>query len=163
MIPPVVRAGFAALGLSLAGAITSLGGACCGGSAPAPQPSYTVVDSVQIGSQTVNFYVDLGHDSAVLGFALDDGQGGVQYIPMYASTYRGLPPVTLDVYTSAGGEMWVGSSWPGYEVIGYHSTTGSPVMDSYAVPTPAIVTFDSAPFPELDPATASGVRTIQLP
>jgi hypothetical protein len=148
--------------LFLAGALAVFGGACCGGSIPAPQPSYTVVDSVQLGSQTVKFYVDLGHDSAVLGFALDDGQGGIRYVPMYASTYRGLPPVTLEVYAADSGEMWVASSWPGYEVIGYHSPS-SHVMDSYAAPTPAVITFDSTAFPELDPATTSVVRTLQLP
>ena len=129
--------------------------------------SYEVLESVQVGASTVEFYVDYGSDSAVLGFAVHDDAGHGRYFPMYGSTYRGLPPVTLDVYaTDSGEEMWVRTTWTGYEVLAYHrmgsdrSITRYGEMTSSETPTPTRLSGVTREIPEMDEERASRVASI---
>ena len=60
-------------------------------------------------------------DSALLEFSVTDGGSPEKYVPMFGSTYRGIPAVDLDVLVSKSEEeVWIRSSWPGSEVLAYH-------------------------------------------
>lgn len=115
-----------------------------GGATAANEKPAVVLQSVQIGTRSVRFYVDFGTDSAVLGFSVENDSGQQRYFLMYGSTYRGLPPVVLDVFVShCQEEMWVRSSWSGYEVLAYHRMgtnrciTRYGEITSFDKPTPA--------------------------
>lgn len=130
------------------------------------KPDVTL-ESVQIGERRVRFYVDFGQDSAVLGFSFDE-LAGRRYFPMYGSTYAGLPSVTMDVFVSKSGEeMWVRSSWKGYETLAYHrigtdrAMTTYGEMASFSVPTPAALGGHGARFPEMDASRVSRVATVR--
>ena len=121
-----------------------------------PQPDI-VLESVRVGEREVTFYVDFESDSAVLGFAVADDSGRRRFFPMYGSTYRGLPAVTLDVYVSVSqDELWVRSSWPGYETLAYHRMgtnrciTRYGEITAFAVPTPDRISGAAKPFPAMD-------------
>lgn len=130
---------------------------------------YTVLGAVPAGARLVEFYVDVGADSAVLGFAVENDAGEKRYFPMYGSTYRGMPAVTLDVYVSdAQEEMWVHSSWPGYEVLAYHrlgsdrSMTRYGEIQSLGKPTPERLSGGTGSFPAMDRAKVSKAATLQV-
>lgn len=115
-----------------------------------------VIGAVRIGEWTAQFYVDFSPDSAVLGFRVDTA-AGPRYFPVYASTYRGLPPVTIEVVAdSTGRDVWVRSSWSGYEVLAYHRPgtdrclTRYGEIRSHAEPTPARLAGPAGQFPEVD-------------
>jgi len=75
------------------------------------------LDSVHLGTHTVQFYVDHGDNSAVLGFSAP-GPTGPRYFPLYGSTYRGLPGITLEVYApQPRDQMWVRSSSKDHEAL----------------------------------------------
>lgn len=157
----------------IASVLLALAGCRCGrdrdrGGSGAPE--HVVLDTVAVAGTDVQFYQDLGVDSAVLGFSVPDENGKQRYFPMYASTYRGLPPVELQVYASrSGDEMWVRSSWSGYEVLAYHrmgtdrceTTFGQ--ISSYAEPTPAMLGGGPANFPAMDEESVTQLATIELP
>jgi hypothetical protein len=126
-----------------------------------------ILDSVQIATYSLQFYVDFGADTAVLGFSVENESDRPQYFPMYASTYRGLPAVTLDVFVSdSQEEMWVHSSWSGYEILAYHRIGTDRCMTRYG----EIVSFDkpipeslgggTRRFPEMDIEKVSKVATL---
>ena len=126
-----------------------------------------VLESVEIGSRSVQFYIDFGADSAVLGFSVESSSGQQRYFPMYGSTYRGLPAVTLDVFVSdSKEEMWVHSSWSGYEILAYHRMgtdrciTRFGEIHSFDKPTPESLGGGARPFPEMDIKKVSKVATL---
>ena len=132
--------------------------------------SYQVLDSVKVGDRLIALYLNLGADSAVLGFTFPDEHGASLYFPMYCSTYRGLPAVTLGVYVSTDkNSMWVRSSWKGYEVIGYYGIIGGAPVTHFGdktvfrKPTPDSVSVGKSNIPEMDPAKATKVLTITYP
>jgi hypothetical protein len=146
---------------------TATGPAGGGGEPAANGGAYTVLGTVQIGTHRLQFYVDFGPDSAVLGFAAEGGPGGRRYFPLYGSTYRGLPSVTLDVFASKSGEeVWVRSSWPGYETLAHHRlgtdrcTTRYGEVASFGEPTPASFGGGTGSFPAMDAAAVSHVATL---
>jgi hypothetical protein len=76
---------------------------------------------VRVGREVTALYIAYGIDSAVLGFSSSTEAGPIRYFPIFASTYRGIPPVALDVYASKSEEeMWIRSSWPDNEILAYH-------------------------------------------
>ena len=92
-----------------------------GGACTANKKPDIVLGSVQIDTRSAQFYIDFGEDSAILGFSVENKSGQTLYFPMYDSTYLELPSVTLDVFVSdSKEEMWVHSSWAGYETLAYH-------------------------------------------
>ncbi len=126
-----------------------------------------VLESVRIGARSVQFYVDFGSDSAVLGFSVENDSRQQRYFPMYGSTYRGLPSVTLDVFVSdSQEEMWVHSSWFGYEILAYHRmgtdlcTTRYGEITSFDRPTPESLGGGARNFPEMDIEKVSRVATL---
>ena len=52
-------------------------------------------------SRNLAYWVCTGIFCAVLGFSVDNASGKQRYFPMYGSTYRGLPAVTLEVFVSS--------------------------------------------------------------
>ena len=142
--------------------------------------SLDTLKTMRIGEQFISLYVDYGTDSAVLGFSTpsdsvtpSDGadasnSASVQYFPLYASTYRGLPPVVLDVFVSkAGDEMWIRSSWEGYETLAYYrlgsgsATTRYGKLAAINTPTPAVLGGSAAAFPKMVEDDVTKVATVR--
>lgn len=150
--------------------------ACCGSesgqgskaSAINEKPS-VLLESVRIGNRSVQFYIHFGVDSAILGFSVENDSGQQRYFPMFGSTYREIPSVTLDVFVSKSqDEMWVLSSWPGYEILAYHrmgtdrSMTQYGEIGSFDKPMPDILGGTGTKlFPEMDINKLSKVATLK--
>ena len=134
-------------------------------------PDLIMLDSLQTGANRIQFYIDYGPDSAVLGFVVKDQTGHPRYFPIYCSTYRGLPPVELKVLLSeAEEEMWVLSSWQGHEVLAYYRLGSDRCTTCYgentASDTPTPQSFGgggSKGFPDMDRAHVKSVLTIKYP
>ena len=127
-----------------------------------------LLQSVQINSRLVRFYIDFGPDSAVLGFSVENSSGQQRYFPMYGSTYRGLPAVTIDVFVADSlEEMWVHSSWSGYETLAYHRMgtdrciTRYGEIASFDKPTPESLGGEAKRFPEMDTEKVSKVVALK--
>ena len=115
-----------------------------------------VLGSVQIGKHAIQFYIAYGEDSAILGFSVSNGSEQERYFPIYASTYRGIPSVVLDVFVSKSQEeMWVRSSWSGNEILAYHRVGADVSITQYGEvtfldkPMPEFLSGGGVPFPEL--------------
>ncbi len=133
------------------------------------EPDVTL-DLVQISNGAVQFYLAFGADSAVLGFWAMNDSGDRRYFPMYGSSYRGIPPVTLEVFVSdTEEEMWVHSSWSGYEELAYHRigtdrlTTVYGEMSSFEEPLPESLVGRTRAFPTMDTQNVSKVATLHYP
>jgi hypothetical protein len=131
------------------------------------EQSYVVLDAVQMGTHTAQFYIDYSVDSAILGFSVEQDSGQARYCPMYGSTYRGLPSVTLDVLVSdAHNAMWVISSWPGYDILAYHRLDTDRCITPYGEmtlieqPTPESLGGGTKDFPEMPIDHVTKVATI---
>ena len=138
------------------------------GSSAANDEPDVVLETLQIGAHCVRVYVDFGTDSAVLGFSVEDDPGHQRYFPMYGSTYRGLPSVTLDVFVAdSKGEIWVHSNWPGYENLAYHRLGSDLCMTQYGEitssdkPTPEIIGGGTSRFPAMDTEKVSKIATLE--
>ena len=132
-----------------------------------PADEFVPIGSMQVGARSVQFYVHYGYDNAVLGFSVASQAGRPRYFPMYCSTYRGMPPVTLDVFLSdTQEEMWVLSSWSGYETLAYYRVGSDRCMTGYGensysdTPTPESIGGGSKHFPDMGPARAKRTATI---
>ncbi|MEJ2168174.1 MAG: hypothetical protein P8X90_21850 [Desulfobacterales bacterium] len=128
-----------------------------GGAYTANKKPDIVLGSVQIDTRSVQFYVDFAEDSAVLGFSVENNLGRPLYFPMYGSTYRGLPSVTLDVFVAhSKEEMWVHSSWTGYEILAYYHLGTNRCITRYGdiaasdKPTPESLRGGTRRLPEMD-------------
>jgi hypothetical protein len=115
-----------------------------------------VLGQVRIGDEETEFYIAYGPDEAILGFMVPDKTGGQRYFPMFASTYRGIPPVVLDIFASkAEDEMWVKSSWPGSEILAYRRTGADTAITQFGKvaalkePMPSDLSGGGIPFPEM--------------
>ena len=147
---------------------------------PATAQSLDTLKTVKIGEQSISLYVDYGTDSAVLGFstrsdsvtpgdAIDtDSSESVQYFPLYASTYRGLPAVVLDVFVSkAEDEMWIRSSWVGYETLAHYRLGSGSATTRYGnvaainTPTPVVLSGSPIAFAKMDENAVTKVATIR--
>lgn len=149
--------------------------ACCGseggqaGETPAVNNKPDIIlESVQIGNHSVQFYINFGADSAILGFSVKNGRGQQRYFPIYGSTYRDIPSVTLDIFTSdSKEEMWVFSSWSGYEMLAYYRMGADRCMTQYGEitsfdkPTPEILGGGIKQFPHVDINKLSKIATLK--
>lgn len=127
-----------------------------------------VLGSVQIGTRSVQFYVAFGADNAILGFSVEGSSGQQRYFPLYGSTYPGLPAVTIDVFVAnTQEEMWVISSWPGYEMLAYYLMGADRCMTQYGElhsidkPTPEHLGGGARRFPELDIQKVTNIATLK--
>lgn len=113
--------------------------------------------SVQVAQYAVAFQIAYRGDAAILGFSVSDGEKPQKYAPMFASTYRGIPTVDLDVFVSKSEDaIWVRSSWPDSEMLAYHrlgtptATTQYGEKELLDVPVPDVLSGGPVPFPEFD-------------
>jgi hypothetical protein len=122
-----------------------------------------VLGSSQLGKESIEFYVAYKFDAAVLGLSVTrpGAAEGAQYFPMYASTYRGIPPLMLDVFVAKSEqEMWVRSSLAGSETLAHRQAGADFVITPFGrmaaskVPMPDHLSGSSIPFP---PMAAEGV------
>ncbi len=126
-----------------------------GGAGQADTMERTSLGEVRVGNELVGLYIAYGFDSAILGFAVSIGAEPVRYFPIYASTDRGVPSVTLEVLASKSeGEMWVRSSWKDNEILAYHrvgtetAITGWGEVKFIEEPMPDQLSGGPLPFPE---------------
>jgi hypothetical protein len=117
-----------------------------------------VLGSARIGKETAEFYIAYTFDAALLGFSVANasGSGPARYFPLYASTHRGIPPVTLDVFVSESGEeMWIRSSWQDSETLAYRKSGEDTAITPFGQikyldrPMPEHLSGGPVPFPPL--------------
>jgi hypothetical protein len=121
-----------------------------------------ILGSVQIDQNVAGFVITYVDDAAFLMLSVAGDDGKAAYIPLFASTYRGIPSVTLDVFASqAAGAIWVQSSWPGSEVLAYYKFGAATALTPFGemalldTATPQRLSGGPVPFPALDPQTVS--------
>jgi len=112
--------------------------------------------AVQIGDHDVGLLIAYSDDAAILSLKVADGK----YVPLFASTYRGVPSVDLDIFASKSmDEIWVYASWPGEKVLAYHrfgtqsAITSFGKLDLLDTPFPMTLSGGPVPYPELDADT----------
>jgi len=120
--------------------------------------------SVQVDDASVRLLIAYSGDSALLELAVAKSGGPERYIPMFGSTYRGIPSVTLNVIVSKSkDQLWVQSSWPDSTVLAYYrlgadtATTPFGTMGLLDTPFPKLLSGGPQGFPQFDP---SGVWTL---
>lgn len=75
-----------------------------------------IIGSVRIGSEVIQIVVGYSFDSAVMSMSVDDGK----YVPLFVSTYRGVPDMKVDIFTSSSRhEVWVFSPTQGETALAY--------------------------------------------
>ena len=116
----------------------------------------TVLGDLRIGNELESFYIAYGFDSAILGFSVSIGAGPARYFPIYGSTDRGIPSVTLEVFASKSEEeMWVRSSWRDNEILAYHRVGAETAIGEWGEmkfveePMPDFLSGGPFPFPVL--------------
>lgn len=126
----------------------------------------TVLDlgSVQVDDVSVKFLIAYSDDSALLVFSVAKSGGREKYVPMFGSTYRGIPEITLNVIVSKfRDQLWVQSSWPDSEILAYYrlgadtATTTFGTRELLDTPFPKFLSGGPVGFPQFDP---NGVRTL---
>ena len=107
--------------------------------------------AVQIGEHDVGLLIAYSGDAAILNLSVAEGK----YIPLFASTYRGVPSVDIDIYASkAMDEVWVYTSWQDQQVLAYHrfgtqdAITSFGKLDLLDTPFPMTLSGGPVPFPE---------------
>ncbi len=149
--------------------------ACCCPNPPPPRRTaptvplgYAPLGSASTDVGSVEFYIHSASDSAMLGFATMNEAGQLNYCPMYASTYRGMPAVTLSVYASVAlDEIWVSSSWEGYEVLAHHELGSGRCTTAYGDdplathPMPAMLSGGSVAIKSFDPQETVLLTTLE--
>lgn len=120
-----------------------------------------------IGADTLYFYIDADEDCAILGFSVRIGSAGMRYFPLYGSTYRGIAPVTLDLFASKSlEEVWVRSSWTGHEILAWYRTGSDTCLTRFGEIASSDRPFvnslaGSVPqFPSLDTAESVHIATL---
>jgi hypothetical protein len=155
-------AGRLASGTVIASLLLLLSSAGCprsqkpGGSEPATNADTTTLGEVRVGKELARLYIAYAPDAAVLGLAISSDAGPTRYFPMFASTYRGVPAVVLEVFASKGeDELWIRSSWPDNELLAYHrigsetAITQWGEMHSIKKPMPDFLSGGAPHFPAL--------------
>ena len=127
----------------------------------------TLHDPVLIGNYSLQIYLQYAQDSAVLGFSVGAEGAPPRYFPIYGSTYRGIPDVTLDVFSSNDGqELWILSSWPGYDVLAYYPigsdrcVTAYGELDSVSNTMPTSIAGTSRRIPDMDAKSAKRILSV---
>jgi len=111
----------------------------CSKSDAPPEPD-EILGTFVIVSDTYSFYIDYGADSGVIGVMLERPEEPPVYFPFYCSTYRGIPDVRIDVWVNAAeDQIWVRSSWEGYEDLAFHRVGSDLCITSYGENGPILV------------------------
>jgi hypothetical protein len=122
--------------------------------------------SVQVDDVSVKFLIAYSGDSALLAFSVTKSGGRERYVPMFGSTYRGIPKVTLIVIVSKSkDQMWVQSSWPDNEILAYYglgadtATTPFGRIGLLDTPFPEFLSGGPVGFPRFDPSDVQVLAT----
>jgi hypothetical protein len=120
--------------------------------------------SVHVGDASFKFLIAYSKDSALLAFSVAGSGGRERYVPLFASTYRGVPEVTLNAIVSKSkDQLWIQSSWPDNEILAYYrlgadaAITPFGTMGLLDTPFPQFLSGGPVGFPPFDPA---GVQTL---
>ncbi len=129
----------------------------------------TEIGAVRVGDSTVRFQIASGGDFALLQLSVIGGDGVEMFVPIHASTYRGMPSVKLDVFTSRErDQIWVRSSWPDAPVLAWHRLSTETAVTSFGevrllgTPFPEVLSGGPVPFPDFDPAAAIRLATFYI-
>jgi hypothetical protein len=153
-------------GLGLVCVILALGQPAGSEAVTNDESDMIVLGAVQVDDTSLGLLISYSDDAALLELAISAGDDPAKYVPLFASTYRGIPSVTLDVFVSKTKDaIWVTSSWPDSPVLVYHrlgtDTAITPfgemaVLDS---PMPQVLSGGPMPFPDAGPAVATKVAS----
>jgi hypothetical protein len=120
--------------------------------------------SVQVDDASIRFLIAYSRDSALLAFSVAKSGGRERYVPLFGSTYRGVPKVTLNAIVSKSkDQLWIQSSWPDNEILAYYrlggdtATTPFGTMSLLDTPFPEFLSGGPVGFPPFDPG---GVQTL---
>jgi len=126
--------------------------------------------SVQVDDVAVKLLVAYGGDSAILEFSVAKSGSRERYVPLFASTYRGIPAVTLNVVVSKSrDQLWVQSSWPDSAVLAYYrlgaDTANTPfgTLGLLDTPFPQVLSGGPEGFPQIDPGAVWTLATFYYP
>jgi hypothetical protein len=124
---------------------------------------------VALGDQEVQLLVTAADDAAMLVLGVKGEAGSPGYIPLFASTFRGIPAVTVDILAAkAGDAIWVQSSWPGNEVLAYYrlgegaAMTGFGELALLTSPLPQSLSGGAVAFPAYDPQGVQKLASFYL-
>ena len=132
-------------------------------------PNHVSLGKTSLSETTLKVYASYDYDCAVLGIAVLTPDAEPRYLPLYGSTYRGLPSLKADLYVSDNRDgLWVFVAWDGQPagLLEYFplNDDGSPRLaprDSYfSEPIPSSFGSYSNPAREHDP-NASIVLSVQ--
>lgn len=155
------RIPLAALLVALAGL-----GPAAGQSVTGEERTQQPLGAVEIAGQSFGLAIAYRSDSAILELAVPQA-GGAKYLPLFASTTRGLPAMTVELYASAS-EIWVLSSLPGSPVLGYYrigagqGITGFGATALLDTPFPEALSGGPVPYPPFDPQTLRKTASFYL-
>ena len=80
----------------------------------AVKPNHVTLGETNVKQTRFEVYASYDYDCAVLGLALPTPNKETRYLPLYGSTYRGLPPLKADLYVSDNEDgLWIEVSWKG--------------------------------------------------
>ena len=113
-------------------------------------PPDVLLESIQVGGRTAQFYIDYSRDFAVFGYFVEDDTGRPRYFPLDGSSFRGLRRKTVEVFLSdTQEEMWVqvGTRATHY----FHASNDFITKHGRDVPTPSGSFSTSGSGPPLSP------------
>ncbi len=85
------------------------------------EPEQKTLGSTQVGKHTVAMKIAYEADSALLIASVPGSDGSQKYIPLIASTYRGIPPFQIDVLSpDTNNEIWFKMSKPRNEILAHY-------------------------------------------
>ncbi len=77
-------------------------------------PNHVVLGTTSLNETTLEVYASYDYDCAVLGITVSTPNTEPRYLPLYGSTYRGLPPLKANLYVSDNRDgLWVFVAWDG--------------------------------------------------
>lgn len=122
--------------------------------------------SVRIDSTSVKLLIAYQLDAAILELSVPGEGGAERFIPLFASTYRGVPSLDIHIFASEDGdELWAQAAWPDTEILAYHRLGSDSALTPYGeialldTPYPLELSGGPLPFPELDPDKARKLVT----
>lgn len=122
-----------------------------------------------VADRSFDLYLDEHQDSATLGISTIGKDGQPKHMPLYISTYRGIPEVTLKVIAGDGAGMWITSDWDGHEVLGFHRVGEETAITQYGEqpfidsPTPSMLVGGEGAPPAIPNSGAEEVVSFHRP
>ena len=130
----------------------------------------TDLGSAQVDDQSLKLLIAYNSDSAILELSIAKSGGPQRYIPMFGSTYRGIPAVTLNIIISQSkDQLWVQSSWPDQPTLAYYRLGADTAITPFGTqglldtPFPPFLTGEPLGFPKFDPSGVSTLATFVVP